>query len=202
MKKNKKGVGKKDVELLFEMGSMHNIQRGWRQHLGIDCFNVLEHSYRVIWIALILAKAEGVKDEAKIMKMALLHDLPETRVSDLSYVQKVYAQGDEDLACKEMLKGTVVSDLYKTYCQYENRDSIEAKIVKDADNLDVDLEMKEFEERGSQLPKKWAKFRQMVRDEKLYTQSAKDLWDVLQGCDVADWHMTINKWVKIKTAGL
>lgn len=195
-------IAKKDVELLFEMGSMHNIQRGWRQHLGMDCFTVLEHSYRVIWIALILARAEGIKDEEKVMKMALVHDLPETRVSDLSYVQKVYAKGDEKTACKEIFEETVLPDFYKIFCKYEDRDSIEAKIVKDADNLDVDLELKEFEERGSQLPKKWQKFRQMIRDEKLYTQSAKEFWDLLQSCNVADWHMSINKWIKIKTAGL
>ena len=195
-------IKKKDLELLFEMGSMHNIQRGWRQHLGMDCFNILEHSYRVIWIALILARAEGVKNEEKIMKMALIHDLPETRVSDLSYVQKVYASGDEKLACKEMLEGSSVNDFYGVLEQYEDRDSIEAKIVKDADNLDVDLELKEFEERGSKLPKKWEGFRRMLRDEKLYTQSAKELWDMLQTCEIADWHLQANKWLRIKNAGL
>ena len=194
-------IKKKDIDLLFEMGSMHNIQRGWRQHLGMDCFNILEHSYRVIWIALILARAEGVKDEEKIMKMALVHDIPETRVSDLSYVQKVYTTGDEKLAAKEMLEDSSVADFFDILNHYEERDSIEAKIVKDADNLDVDLELKELEERGSQLPKKWKHFRQMLRDEKLYTQSAKELWDMLQTCDVADWHMSVNKWLRIKNAG-
>ena len=64
-------------------------------------------------------------------------------------------------------------------------DALEAKIVKDADNLEVDIELKELEERGSQLPKKWQAVRRMVRDEKLYTQSAKELWDEIQKADVS-----------------
>ena len=49
----------------------------------------------------------------------------------------------------------------------------------------MDIELKELEERGSQLPKKWQAVRRMVRDEKLYTQSAKELWDEIQKADVS-----------------
>lgn len=84
--------------------------------------------------------------------MALVHDLPETRTSDLSYVQKVYVKADDDTAAKDSLAKTMFEDFYSVILnEYEKRESIEAKIVKDADNLDVDLEMKELEERSSML---------------------------------------------------
>jgi hypothetical protein len=84
---------------------------------------------------------------------------------------------------------------------YEDRDSIEAKIVKDADNLDVDMELKELDEQGSKLPAKWATNRKLVRDEKLYTESAKKIWDAIQTSDPSSWHMNNNKWIKIPDAG-
>lgn len=194
---------KRDIEFLYEIGSMRNIQRGWRQHLGMDCANVLDHTVRVQWLALIIARMEGCKNEEKILKMALMHDMGETRTSDLSYVQKVYTTDNEDQAVSDMTKDTSLTDFY-TYIikDYEARTSIESKIVKDADNLDVDLELKELEERGSQMPKKWAVHRKMVRDEKLYTDSAKKLWDNLSKVDVGQWHLDTNKWLRIPKAGL
>ncbi len=194
-------MNKRDIEFLYELGSLRNVQRGWRQHFGVDCANVIEHTYRVLWISLILARKIGNVNEEKLMKMAISHDIPETRVSDLSYVQKVYAKADEEKAAHEMLEGTSLLDFADTISEYEKRESIEAKIVKDADNLEVDLELRELEERGSKLPQKWKKFRQLMRDEKLYTDEAKEMWDLLQEVDVSDWHMTINKWVRIPEAG-
>lgn len=196
-------INKRDIEFLFEIGSLRNIQRGWRQHLGMDCANVLEHTLRVVWISLILARKEKVKNEEKIIKMALIHDIAETRTTDLSYIQKVYVDADEDRATKDLFAKTSLNDFYKNIIrEYEERKSKEAKIVKDADNLDIELELKELEERGSQLPKKWAKNRRKVRDEKLYTNSAKELWDKIKAVDTADWHLMANKWLKMPNAGI
>lgn len=193
---------KKDIDFLYEIGSLRNIQRGWRQHLGIDVANVLEHSFRVMMIALILARNEKVKNEEKIMKMVLIHDMAETRTSDLSYVQKVYVKADEKRSAKELFENTALQNLEETILkEYEERKSVEAKIVKDADNLDIDIELKELETRGHKLPKKWLRMRKKVRDEKLYTKSAKKMWDLIQKSDSENWHMAINKFVKIPNAG-
>ena len=195
-------VNKRDLDFLYEIGSLRNVPRGWRQHLGMDCASDLEHMYRVMWISLILARMEGVKDEEKVLKMALVHDVAETRTSDHSYVQKVYVTADEESAARDAMIGTSISDMQSSILEkYEKRDSIESKIVKDADNLDIDLELKEIEEHGSKLPEKWAQFRKIVRDEKLYTDSAKKLWDEIQVSDVQSWHLAANKWVRDPNAG-
>lgn len=192
----------RDIELLYEIGTLRNVPRGWRQHLGMDCASDLEHTMRVVFLALMLARHEGGADEAKILKMALVHDLPETRVSDHSIVQKVYVTNiDEDRAAKDMFQDTSVADYLDVFREYERRECIEAKIVKDADNLDVEIELKELEERGSKMPEKWKKNRILVREEKLYTQAAKDFWDAMQGSDPSSWHMVMNKWVQVPSAG-
>lgn len=192
----------RDIEFLYELGSLATLPRGWRQHLGMDCASVLEHTVRVIFLALLLARREGIRDEEKIIKMALVHDLVESRTSDLSYIQKVYVAADEQRASNDLFAGTSLEDLnHQLLAEFERRETPAAKIVKDADNLDVDLELRELEERGSKLPAKWQGFRKLIRHEKLYTQAAKDLWDQLQTVDVAAWHMTANKWIKLPNAG-
>ena len=191
----------RDLEFLYEIGSMRNIPRAWIQHLGVPCASNLEHMMRVVFLALLIARREGKGDQDLIMKMALVHDLAETRTADLAYVHKVYSQTDDLRAAHDLFAGTSFVDLEGIHTLYKKRDSIEAKIVKDADNLDVDLELKEFEEQGHKLPGKWAKMRKFVRDKKLYTKTAKKLWDELQRSNVAQWHMEANKWKKLPNAG-
>jgi len=192
----------RNIDFMYEIGSLRHVPRGWRQHLGFDVASDLEHTFRLIWLALLISRMEKQGDENLIIKMALVHDVPETRTSDHSYVQKVYVTADEERAANDMFKDTAFADLRVILAKYESRDSIEAKIVKDADNLDVDLELKEIEELGSQLPKKWEKLnRRMVRDEKLYTESAKKIWDEIQQSDPSNWHRNMNKWITDPTAG-
>lgn len=192
----------RDLEFLYELGTLRNMPRGWRQHLANDCASDLEHTMRVAWLAMLLGRMEGGVDENMILKMALVHDLAETRTSDLSYVQKVYVKADEEHAIHDMFAGTVFEDWVPNVVEvFEKRETLEAKIVKDADNLDIDLELKEMEEQGSQLPKKWQWSREMIRREKLYTDSARKIWDEIQTSDPSSWHLTANKWLKIPGAG-
>jgi len=187
---------------MFEISSLRNVERGWRQHLGVDCANDLEHTIRVAWMALMIARSEGVTNEEKILKMALVHDMAETRTSDHSYVQKVYVQADEEKAADHLFEGTTIANMREVLAEYDARQSMEAKIVKDADNLDIDLELKELAETGHKLPEKWKTFRRKIRDEKLYTNTAQEMWDEFQTADVHSWHFKANKWVKIPKAGL
>jgi putative hydrolase of HD superfamily len=192
----------RDIDFLYEIASLRNVPRGWRQHLGFDVASDLEHTFRLIWLALLISRMEKLGDENLIIKMALVHDVAETRTSDHSYVQKVYVTADDERAADDMFKGTSFADLREVLKQYEKRDTIEAKIVKDADNLDIDLELKEIEELGSKLPQKWTQNnRKLVRDEKLYTESAKQLWDQIQASDPSNWHRNMNKWLTDPTAG-
>lgn len=157
---------------------------------------------RVVFLALMIARKEGIQNEEKIIKMALIHDLAETRTTDLSYVQKVYVNADEHKSAEDLFADTALENLRTEFLhEYEERQSIEAKIVKDADNLEVDIELKELEQQGSKLPKKWDIVRRKVRDEKLYTETAKQLWDEIQKSDPDNWHLTTNKWYKIPNAG-
>ena len=191
----------RDIEFLYEIGSLRNIPRAWIQHLAADCASTLEHTLRVVFLALLIGRKEGVKNEEKLIKMALVHDLAETRTADLAYVHKVYTKTDDARAAKDQLAGTAFADLEKILQEYEKRGSKEAKIVKDADNLDIDLELRELMERGNLVAKKKQPLRRLVRDKKLYTKTAKKLWDEIQRSDPSSWHLSANKWLKVPRAG-
>ncbi len=167
---------KRDIELLFEIGSFRNIDRAWKQFFTSDTANNAEHTFRVVWLALTIAKYEKNKNHEKILKMALVHDLPESRTGDAHYISKQYTVRHEDKSIKDVFKSTSLErEVIDLWQEYEKRKSPEAKIVKDADNLDVDLEIQEGISRGYELGKIWRKDRIKYIYPKLFTKSAKKL---------------------------
>lgn len=195
-------INKRDVEFLYELGTLRNFQRDWKRVLGMDSASVSEHAFRVAFIALIIAKGEKCDDEEKILKMALVHDVSEIRTGETGYVETLYIKKDEDKAVEDTFGETILAnDFLRVYREYEERKTLAAKIVKDADNLDVDFEIKEIQNRGSASFKKSIKLRRMVRNKKLYTKTAKKLFDLIQSSDPDDWHLKANKWVKDPRAG-
>ena len=178
----------RDLEFLYEIGCFRFLQRTWRQFLNPDSQNISEHTMRVIWLALLIANKERVKDEEKIMKMALVHDLPESRTGDVNYLSRQYTKRDEDKAVKDIFEGTAFKEEYiKLWREYEKRWTIEAKIVKDADNLDVDLEILEQEIKGFKKDR-WIVTREAVY-KSLHTKTAKKLWHEIHTSDPHDWHL-------------
>ncbi len=193
---------RKNINFLYEIGSMRHTKRAWRQNFGMDSATVLEHTARVMWLSLIIARMEGIKNEEKILKMALAHDVAETRTGDHWHLQKQYVSDNEAKALFDIFIDTNLTDFNEGILkEYKERKTKEAKIVKDADNLDCDLELKELEEMGSIINKKVKPKRRIVRNEKLYTKSAKKIWDEIQKSSPSDWHIKANLWLSKNTNG-
>lgn len=181
---------KRDLEFLYEIGTLRYLQRKWRQFLNADFQNIAEHKFRVVWIAMVIAMREGVEDINKVIKMALIHDIAESRTGDVDYVARQYNVRDEEVAIKDMLQDTTLEkEFIELWKEYEAKKTKEAQIVKDADNIDVDLELKEQEVKGYRLHPKWLEMRKMVAKDKLYTKTAKKLWKEIQRSNPHDWHV-------------
>ena len=179
---------KRDLELLYEVGCLRFLQRNWRQFLNADFSNETEHTYRVAWIAMVLAKNEGVKDLGKVVRMALVHDLGESRSGDVHYISRLYTSRDEKMAIEDVFAGTSVEkEMKELWHEYEERKTPEAKIVKDADNLDVEFELKEQEAKGETLRNYWQDARERVY-QSLFTKTAKKMWKDIQTSSPHDWH--------------
>ncbi len=158
-----------------------------------DFANVAEHHFRVFWIAMVIASNEQSDknpiDTGKIAKLCLMHDITESRTGEVDYISRQYVDRKEELAIKDMLNGTSVEkEFFELWEEYEVRESIESRIAKDADNLDVDFELREQAARGSQLEDKWKDNRAFVAKERLFTKSAQAMFDELMQSDPHEWH--------------
>jgi 5'-deoxynucleotidase YfbR-like HD superfamily hydrolase len=178
------------LDFLYEVGSLRYAIRTWSQFLNPGCQNLSEHTLRVVWIALTIANLEGVKDTSKVMKMALVHDISESRSVDVNYVSRQYADRHEDKAIEATLGGTVLLDEFlPIWEEYEERTTIEVKIVKDADHLDVDLELRELEAMGNKLGKALYPSREQAIETRFFTETARRMWEEIQQSDPHHWHL-------------
>ena len=179
---------KKDLELLYEIGCLRHVDRTWKQFHGLEVANVSEHTFRTIWMAMIIAKREGVGDIDKIIKMVLVHDLSESRSVDAHYLSRQFVDRFEDKALAESLEGTSVQELKELWEEFEKKETIEAKIAKDADVLDVDIEISELRARGHKIADGWRESRE-ASSKKLFTNTAKEIFEELQHSNPHDWHL-------------
>jgi putative hydrolase of HD superfamily len=179
----------RDLQFLFEIGALRRTTRQWQRFFGTDFQNVTEHTYRTIWLALTLAAREGLNDTTKIIKMALVHDITESRTNDVDYLSRQYVDRKEEPAIEDMLADTSAeSEMLEIWKEYEKRESPEAKLVKDADNLEVDLEIREQAANGVPIERIWKDTNRKRVREILFTESAKELFDEIYEADPHDWH--------------
>jgi putative hydrolase of HD superfamily len=128
-------------------------------------------------------------DFGKIAQMVLVHDITESRTGEVDYISRQYVDRKEELAIDDIFEDTSVAVHFKEiWEEYEKRESLEAKIAKDADNLDVDFELAEQAVSGYSLEGTWKELRNKVAETKLFTQSAKDMYACLEDVSPHDWH--------------
>lgn len=180
----------RDIEFLFEIGALRLIPRQWQRFHLPNVQNLAEHHFRVIWLALMIAAHEKQGNTEKIMKMALVHDIAESRTGDVDYMARQYVDRHEDKAIEDMLKGTrLKKEFIDLFHEYEKRECIEAKIVKDADNLDVDMDLREQAHAGHSLGKDWKNQRAWVGKNRLFTTTAKKMHKAIWQANPHDWHI-------------
>lgn len=186
----------RDIELLYEIGTIRHITRTWHQFGGVNFANLAEHTLRVAWIAFILAKYEQV-DCDKAMKLAFIHDLPETRTSDVNYLTRMYVERHENDAIDDILVGTsIAEEITDLWREYQLQESLEAKIVKDADNLDCDLELIEQASNGVGLLETFKITRERISS-RFHTQTGIQFYQALLSSDPHSWHLhTKNRLTK------
>jgi putative hydrolase of HD superfamily len=94
------------------------------------------------------------------------------------------------MALEDMLGDTPLkTEFLALWKEYEARETMEAKIAKDADNLDVDFDLAEQAGLGRTLNGKWKEARKLIAKKYLYTETAKAIFDQLDKSDPHDWHL-------------
>lgn len=172
------------VNFLFEVGILAQTPRSYFQLLGRGHQSVAEHINRVCYITLVMSLQQKGIDTAKALKMALLHDLAETRIGDLHYVQQKYAQRHEDKVIKEIAASVPFgSEIEAIIHEYEERQSAESILVKDADTLEFIISLKEQIDQGSPMAATWVE----NPKKRLKTYIAKQLADRILATPSDEW---------------
>ena len=114
----------RDVDFLYELGALRLIDRQWRRFHSQNFANLADHHFRVAWIALVIAAREGGQiDTGKIVKMALVHDIAESRTGDVDYLSRQYVTKDEAGAARDMMDETSVGEEFLALLEeYEKRE--------------------------------------------------------------------------------
>jgi len=172
------------VNFLFEIGILKKTPRSGYQFLGTGNESVAEHSFRVAVIAYLLAKNEPKADMQKVVLMSLFHDFHEARTGDHNYVHKRYVTVNENKAVNDLArKLSFGQEIVSLIDEFNSRETLEAQLSQDADQLDFILELKRQQDLGNISAGEWLKY----SAKRLITDFAKTLADEIFTTDSSDW---------------
>lgn len=128
-------------------------RQGWIDKLFIDNpESVADHSYSMAMISMVISDLENY-DSEKILKMALLHDLAESRIGDFTpeQINKENKIQLENNAFNEII-GDLPDSIKKQYLEiwqeYQKNISPESKIIHQIDKLEMVLQAKTYQNEG------------------------------------------------------
>lgn len=185
------------ANFLFEVGMLKRTPRSGFQFLGSGTESVAEHILRTVYISYVLSYLYPEADRQKLVLISLFHDFLEARTGDLNYMNKKYTTTNEFQAMEDAFKNLPFQEevkcLFETFWQ---QDSLESILVKDADNLELLLQLKEQKDLGNPYANDWINFTL----QRISTEKAKDLALSILETDSTNWWFDKNSnwWVNAK----
>ena len=132
------------LNLAFQVGISKKLKRsGWVEKNIKNPESVAEHAFRTIVLAMVLASSLNV-DQAKLIKMAIIHDLGEISTGDL-IVQRgknldLEARKKKEKIEKEAIKSILweyEEEYYKLFNEMIERKTKEAIVFWEIDKLEI-----------------------------------------------------------------
>ena len=151
------------ISTLIELQRLKGLERtGWMlRGIAAGAESVAEHSYGVVVAAMLLADeliARGIAvNVERVLRMAVLHDWAEARVGDMPRTASEYFGAEarkraERAAFDDIVSGLGINGNAEKYGalheDYEERASLEARLVKAADVIDLLVQTLAFERAG------------------------------------------------------
>lgn len=146
------------ADFIYESGILQKTPRSGLWFLGTGSQSVAEHTLRTALIGFALGSITPKVNRDKVVLMCLFHDFGEGRTSDLNYVHQKYGRLAESQAIVGISKsvpfGSAIRHLYE---EVVVRKTLEAKLAKDADQLEWIATLREEEVKGNIKAKSWLK---------------------------------------------
>ncbi len=144
------------TDFIYESGILSKTPRSGLWFLGTGKQSVAEHSLRTFFIGYALSHFVKGADRNKVILMCLLHDLGEGRTSDLNYVHQKYGRLAEARAIEDISRNVPFgNEIKKIFEEVEAKQTMEAKLAKDADQLEWIATLREEEVKGNAKAKTW-----------------------------------------------
>jgi putative hydrolase of HD superfamily len=146
--------------LLHEIGMLAKTPRSGLPFMGSGSQSVAEHSHRMSCLALLLAeRVPETIDRLKLVSLCLFHDIAEARTGDLNYVHQHYVDVNENGALEDLRKayGSFGEQIVAFCKEFNTGTSIEAKLARDADQLESLLVFKQEADTGNPCAAEWLK---------------------------------------------
>ncbi len=177
-------IMKNIANFLFEAGMLKRTPRSGFQFLGSGVESVAEHIFRTTYIGYTLGKLVLDVNVDRLVKMCLFHDLPEARTGDLNYVNKKYVEANEKKSIADLAEtlpfGNEIKDLILEFMEGKTE---EAKLARDADQIEMILALKEYKDLGNKYADEWLQFSL----KRLQTDAGRELSKTILETDSSMW---------------
>lgn len=172
------------ANFLFEVGMLSRTPRSGYQFLGSGEESVAEHVLRTVFVGYTLCKMDESLDEKRVLKMCILHDLPEARTGDMNYVNKKYVKVDEGKAVSELTESLFFGkDIKEAIDEFNLKETKEALIARDADQIALILQLKECGDLGNKYSEEWISY----AVQRLTTENGRKLAERIIKTDSCMW---------------
>ena len=146
------------ITLIKKAGKLKEIKRkGWVK-IGIDdAESVACHSYRLTLLVMLIGDLLHL-DTLKMMKMAVLHDIPEIITGDITpnEMDRQSKLELENESMKDLVGGIADKTYYNLWKEFTQCKSDEARLVWELDKLEMLIQTSEYEKKfGKELFKQF-----------------------------------------------
>lgn len=139
------------INIALKIGKLKKVKRtGWLREGVKNSESVADHSFRLVALSMLVAPIFNL-DQNKLMKMAVIHDLGETKIGDM-VIERGNVKDPEKRKRREEIEKKSVGEIFFDLEEYKNlfrelieRKSKEAKILWQLDKLEMSIQAYEYE---------------------------------------------------------
>ncbi len=168
------------------MGRLKKIQRsGWIRKVDVkESESVADHTFRTAVLCMTIGDMKKL-DTLRMLKMALIHDACESMIGDLMH----YGDEREELRKRQLENRVMIgilsllpedmrNDYSEIWKDFQDKESLEARLVKEMDKLEMVFQALEYEEEGydkERLSEFWNSAEESIND-----PDVKSIFNVLR----------------------
>jgi putative hydrolase of HD superfamily len=155
---------------------------GWVEVSIYQPESVADHTFRTAILSMLYADIEGL-DPLKLLRMALIHDLPEALTGDLTPQEKTEETIEkEETAINQILDLLPVTQREKyitVWSEYREGKTREAQAVRQLEKIEMALQAKEYQKAGA-TNKSLQRFIETAEEETKWSELKRLLSTVLE----------------------